>query len=123
MKFFALCLFLKAAIFADQFTLQNQTPFSQIALQWASSARVAQESNDSLMQGEPLTKKELYYPKEKNVKISIPKNAAYFRVLIWESTQTLPDFLTNWVELVPDKTYLLKEEHLTPVLLMNGMGC
>ena len=123
MKFFALCLFFTTALFADQFTLQNETPFRQIAIQWASSAREVQESNDSIMQNDPLSKKGLYYPRQKTATISIPKKAAYFRVLIWESKQNLPEFLTNWVEIVPDKTYLLKEDHLTPILLMNGMGC
>jgi hypothetical protein len=123
MKFFALLLFFTTTLFADRFILQNETSFTKIAVQWATSARMVQESNEALMQGDPLSKKDLYYPHEKKATITIPKNFAYFRVLIWQSKEKLPDLLTNWVEIVPDKTYQLKEENLTPVLLMNGMGC
>lgn len=76
------------------------------------------------MQRDPLPKKSLYYPRQSKATIAIPKDASYFRVLIWEgSKQNLPDFLTNWVEIVPDKTYLLQKEHLTHFLLIQGMGC
>ena len=123
MKFFAACFLFTTTLFADSFTLDNATPFRKIAVQWASSARVAQESNDSLMQGDEITPSNLHYPRQAKATVAIPKSASYFRVLVWQTKQNLPDLLTNWVELVPGKTYLLKEEHLTPLLLMNGMGC
>ena len=123
MKFFATLLFGTATLFADSFTLNNETPFRKIALQWTSSARGAQESNDALLQGDPLKSSELFVLRQAKTTLAIPKNAAYFRVLVWQTHQKQPDLLTNWVEIVPDKTYLLKEEHLTPILLMNGMGC
>lgn len=123
MKFFALCLFFTTTLAADHFTLDNETPYRKIAIQWATSARMVQESNDAIMQGNPIVTADLYYLRQSKETISIPKNATYFRVLIWNSAQNIPEFLTNWVELVPDKTYSLKKEHLTPLLLMNGMGC
>lgn len=123
MKFFTFCLFFTTTLFADHFTLENETPFRKIAIQWASSARMVQESNDAIMQRDPIATADLYYPRQSKATVSVPKNATYFRVLIWDSEQNLPEFLTNWVELVSGKTYLLKKEHLTPVLLINGMGC
>jgi hypothetical protein len=124
MKFFAICLFFTTTLFAEHFTLQNATSFRDIAIQWASSARMVQENNDSIMQRDSIPKKSLFYPRQNKATISIPKNAAYFRVLIWEGLKkNLPDFLTNWVEIVPDKTYLLQKEHLTHFLLIQGMGC
>lgn len=123
MKFFALCFFFSATLFADHIILKNETSFSKIAVQWASSARMAQESNDTLMQRNPIPPASLSHLHQNKETVSIPKNTAYFRVLIWNSAQKYPEFLTNWVELVPGKSYLLKEEHLTPLLLLNGMGC
>ena len=123
MKFLGLCLLFITSLFADSFTLDNKTSFQKISVEWASSARVAQESNDALMQGDAISPLKLYSPDSTKSKIAIPENAAYFRVLVWENQGSPPELLTNWVEIVPGKTYLLKDEHLTPVLLMNGMGC
>lgn len=121
MKFLALFLCFTASLLADSFTLENKTSFQKIAIQWASCARVAQESNDALLQGE--LPKGLYYPKKVTAKVKIPSGASYFRLLVWESKEKNPTFLTNWVVIVPDKTYLIDDEHLTPILLLNGMGC
>jgi hypothetical protein len=122
MKFFAACLFFTTTLFADSFILENKTSY-KIAVEWASSARMVQESNDLLMQGESVALSKLYRPRQTKTTIAIPSNASYFRVLVWQVKKGAPDLLTNWVEIVPDKTYLLTEDHLTPVLLMNGMGC
>ena len=118
----SLFLLFASALFSDSFTLENKTSFKKIAIQWASSARVAQESNESLMQEDPLPK-DLYYLHRSSSKVDIPSTASYFRLLVWEGKEKEPHLLTNWVEIVPDKTYSIKEEHLTPILLMNGMGC
>jgi len=123
MKFLAFCLLLTATLIADSFKLNNETSFPKISVEWASSAREAQEKNEALMQGEATNPLKLYSPNGAKSKIAIPKDAAYFRILVWKGQGTLPELLTNWVEIIPDKTYLLKDEHLTPVLLMNGMGC
>jgi hypothetical protein len=121
MKCFALLLFFTQTIFADRLTLENNTSYRNLAIQWASSARIAQENNESLMQGDALSN--LSHLRQIKETVAIPKNAMYFRILAWEKKGAQPDMLTNWVELVPGKTYQLKEEHLTPCLLMNGMGC
>lgn len=122
MKILALFLFFATSLVADSFTLENKTSFQKIAIQWASSARAVQESNDSLMQEDPLPKN-LYYLKNTNSKVPIPANASYFRILVWENQDRDPNLLTNWVDIIPNKTYLIDNEHLTPVVLMNGMGC
>ena len=57
------------------------------------------------------------------ISIALPKNAEYFRVLVWAQGEADPDFLTNWVDIVPNKTYTLEAGHLTPRLLMLGTGC
>jgi hypothetical protein len=121
MKYFALCLFFATTLFADQMIFENKSSYSKLALEWASSARVAQESNEALMQGDKPTK--LYSIKKPYSKITIPPNASYFRVLAWETSSNTPELLTNWVEIIPGKTYELKDEHLTSSLLLNGMGC
>jgi hypothetical protein len=123
MKFFAFCLLLIASLGADSFTLNNETSFQKIVIEWASSARAVQESNESLMQGDPINPSKLYAANRSQSKITIPRNATYFRVLVWQGQDKIPDLLTNWVEIVPNKTYQLQDEHLTPVLLMNGVGC
>jgi hypothetical protein len=123
MKYFAFCLFLSASLFADQFSIENETSYRKVAIQWASTARMVQENNDSLIQRDPIGKENLHYLTELKEIVFSPKNAAYFRVLVWDKGDILPEFLTNWVEFVPGKTYLLRKEHLTPLLLINGMGC
>jgi hypothetical protein len=121
MKFFFFYLFLTTTLFSDQLILDNETSFQKVAVEWAPSARVVQESNESLMQGN--NPSNIYYLTSTKSKITIPTNMIYFRVLVWQTKGKLPDLLTNWIEIVPEKAYLVQDEDLTPILLMNGMGC
>jgi hypothetical protein len=121
MKLFFSLIF-TAHLLADSLILENTTGH-KIAVEWASSARIAQESNEALMQGEEISPSKLYSPRDIKTTISIPKNASYFRVLVFQTKNGVPELLTNWVDVVSGKTYVLKEEHLTPVLLLNGIGC
>lgn len=124
MKFFILVLCCcTGALFADSFILENEASFPKVAVQWASSARDVQDSNDLLIQEELIPPSNLCYLNQGKTAVAIPKNAIYFRIVAWQTKQPLPDFLTNWVEITPSKTYLIKDEHLTPALLMNGVGC
>ncbi|HEX2583340.1 MAG TPA: hypothetical protein VHL30_04415, partial [Chlamydiales bacterium] len=75
MKFFAFFFCFTASLFADTFMLENKTSFQKIAIQWASCARVAQESNDSLLQGD--LPKDLSYTKKNLSKVKIPSGASY----------------------------------------------
>lgn len=130
-----MALFLLAALcaattgFTDNFILENQTSYpqkqkSKMAIQWASSAKEVEEANTASIQGVKLNPKTLQVlHKTGNVQMAIPKNAEYFRVVVWSKGAQEPDLLTNWINIEPNKTYTLKEEHLVPSVLMLGSGC
>jgi len=128
-KIVLFCLF-AITLFSESFILENQTSYptdngkSKLAVQWASSAKEVQEHNQALLQElkmNPATTQTL--SKQGTLKLSFPKNSEYFRVLVWPKGKGNLEFLTNWIEIVPNKTYLLKREHLIPAVLMYGMGC
>ena len=134
MKKIALCFlclcFIAATGFAENLTLDNQSTYpmkhqnSKMAVQWASSAKEIEEGNQALMHGSKLNPSTLQaITKPGKIKLSIPKNAEYFRVLTWSKGDGDPDFNTNWVNIVPNKTYTLEEDHLVPSVLMSGSGC
>lgn len=47
----------------------------------------------------------------------------YFRVLVWSDGKSEPDLLTNGVDVVPNKTYTVRDDLLVPAVLMAGTGC
>ena len=115
---------------ADRIVLDNQASAetknrqSKIAIQWANSAREAEESNNRIMQGLKLNANSLQVLTQSGkLNVSVPKKAAYFRVLVWSKGGEEPDLLTNWVNIIPNKTYTLNADHLVPVTLMSGTGC
>ncbi|MBL7481382.1 hypothetical protein [Legionella bononiensis] len=55
--------------------------------------------------------------------LAVPEHTEYFRVLVWSKGKGNPDCLTNWVDLIPNKTYTLIKDLLVPVALMSGTGC
>jgi len=125
---FFLFLFVAATGFTENFVLMNQTSYphqnAKIAIQWASSAKEVTDSNHALISGEKLKPNTLQVlTKSGKVNVNIPKNAEYFRVLVWSEEQSDPDYHTNWVDVIPNKTYTLKTDHLVPTVLMSGMGC
>lgn len=116
--------------FADGFVLDNQAANptndkkSRVAIQWANSAKEVEESNNKIKQGKRLNSRSLQaLTQAGKINLEIPKNAEYFRVLVWSSGGREPDFLTNWVDIIPKKTYTLNKDQLTPLALMSGMGC
>ena len=131
MKKIALFFILIAATgFADNLALDNQTGYplknqkSKIAIQWATSAKEVEEGNSAVIQGlklKPDTLQPLTQPG--TALLTIPKKAQYFRVVAWSKGEGEPDLLTNWVDIVPNKTYTLKSDHLIPSVLMLGTGC
>ncbi len=132
MKKIMLCLLLAltTAGFAESLVLENQTAYplknqkSKIAIQWASSAREVEDQNQAVTHGSELKSSSVQTLNQAGkVKLSIPAKAEYFRVLAWSKGEGKPDLLTNWVEIVPNKTYTLKADHLVPVVLMSGTGC
>lgn len=129
-KIVLLFLTLVATGFAENIIFDNETSFpnknqkSKIAVQWAASGEEVDEGNEALMHGEKLDPKSLHVVKQAGkVTIRIPKNAEYFRVLAWSNGEGDPDLHTNWVDIVPDKTYTLREDQLVPTVLMQGTGC
>jgi len=116
--------------FADHFILENQTSYpnknqkSKIAIQWANSAKEVNENNMASMYGTKLNKSTLQPLKQTGtIDVTIPKNVQYFRVVAWSNGDGEPDLVTNWIEIVPDRTYTLDGDHLVPVVLMQGTGC
>ncbi len=117
-------LTLIAAGFADNIVLENQTSKSKIMVQWASTAKEVDDDNKAILNGDKPNPSTLQLlTKTGKVNVSIPKNAEYFRVLAWSKDQEDPDLLTNWVDVVPNKTYTLQADHLVPLVLMAGTGC
>lgn len=133
MKKIALFFFLMLVIttgFADSFVLNNQAANptknkkSKIAIQWANSVKDVEENNSRIKQGKKLNPNSLQVlTKMGKINLDIPKNAEYFRVLVWSKGVGEPDFLTNWVDIIPSKVYTLDKDHLIPLILMSGMGC
>jgi hypothetical protein len=123
-------LLLTASGFADNLFLENLTSHpqknqnSKIAVQWANSAREVEEGNQALVFGLKLSPRTMQYlTRPGKIEMAIPQNAMYFRVLSWSKGSSEPDFHTNWVEIIPNKTYTLKDDLLVPTVLMSGMGC
>jgi len=116
--------------FAESFVFENQTIYpnkaqkSKIAIQWASSAQDVDEGNKAVTYGLKLNSTTVQLLAQAGkVNINIPDNAEHFRILVWSKGQKDPDFLTNWVDIVPNKTYTLTTDFLVPVVLMAGTGC
>jgi hypothetical protein len=116
--------------FAQNLQVDNQTSYpesrakSKIAVQWATTAKEVADQNNALMTSEPLnttTMKMLATQGKTNV--TVPNDAEYFRVLVWTNGKGDPDYLSNWVDIVPNKTYSIQDEDLSPAVLMSGMGC
>jgi anti-sigma regulatory factor (Ser/Thr protein kinase) len=57
------------------------------------------------------------------IELTIPEDMGYFRVVVWSKGKDAPDLSTNWIDIIPGKTYTLETDHLVPVVLMSGMGC
>lgn len=117
--------------FADNFRIDNQTLYpaknqlSRIAIEWAVTAREVEEGNQAIIYRKAPNRDKLRLLNCQGVsEITIPEKAQYFRVLAWSSIDGHePDFVTNWVDIVPDKTYILKQEHLISIRLATGIGC
>lgn len=116
--------------FAAHFVLDNQAAAysdhtkSIMRIQWARSAKEVNRYNNSLKKGVTLNPDSLQALAQMGkVKIEIPKKAVYFRVFVWSKGKSNPAFLTNWVDVVANKTYTLDSRHLVPFVLMLGMGC
>lgn len=127
--FFLLIGFISAG-FAENITLNNETTYplndqkTKIAIQWASSTKDTQESNKALMYGTKSDQSAIQTLNQTGpIHLNIPNKAQHFRILVWSNGEGQPDFLTNWVTIVPNKNYTLKKDQLIPAVLMSGTGC
>lgn len=128
---FVLSLLVVATMgFADNLTFDNQTSYpikdrkSKIAIQWAATAKEVDEGNKASIYGSKLKSDSLKeITQSGKIDVTIPEKAEYFRVLVWSTGEGEPDLLTNWVDVVPNKTYSLTTDHLVPAVLMSGTGC
>ena len=116
--------------FAENLTIDNQTSYpdkaqhSKIAIQWAASAKEVNALNHAIMDGSELNLDSMKtLTQSGKVTLDIPEKAECFRVIAWSKEGQEPDLLTNWVDIVPNKTYTLKADHLVPLVLMSGTGC
>ncbi len=128
---FFFSLLFASVVFAHSFVLNNQVANSpdnnkfRFAIQWASSDKEVKEYNTRIKQGEKLNPRSLQIlARVGKIKVAIPKNMEYFRVLVWSKDKgKQPDLLTNWVDIIPNKTYTFNEDQLTSLALMSSMGC
>lgn len=121
---------ISSTAFSEEIVLNNNTTHpnrdlnSKIAIQWASTAKEVDEDNKALIYGVKLNSDTIQFLNQSGkVTLTIPKNAEYFRVLLWSKNEENPDLLTNWVDIIPKKTYTLDAGHLVPAVLMSGTGC
>lgn len=96
----------------------------KIAVEWAASNIEIQNANKAIMQGKSLAPSSLKQLTQigKN-RLSLPDTARYFRIVAWSSNQREPDLLTNWVEVMPNKIYTIKQDELSEAALIFGSGC
>ncbi len=124
----ALFFLLTTTLFAESITFDNQTRYpakqSKMAIQWAHSAREVDQLNQALMNGEQINPAALQNISQKGkMKLTVPKKAELFRVIVWSEGAVEPDYTTNWIDITADKTYMLENDYLIPVALMSGTGC
>lgn len=128
MKKICTFLFLTTCLFAENIFLDNKTAYpakqSKMAIQWADSAKEVDEYNKALMYGKKINRDKLQPISQiGKVKLTIPKKAHQFRVLVWSDSSKEPDYSTNWIDITDGKTYTLENDYLIPVVIMPGSGC
>lgn len=133
MKKFILCftlLCVAQAGFANSMVLDNATNYplqaknSKIAIQWAANVQDMQAENKAIIYGLDLNTQSLHLLNQSGkVNLDIPKNAQYFRILVWSKGKKEPDLLTNWVSIEHNKSYTINQEQLVPAVLVSGIGC
>jgi hypothetical protein len=128
--FLFICL-LSISGFAEDIVLDNKTPYpgkkhkTKMAIQWANSAKAVEQENHALTYQQRLSLDTLQtITQAGKITLQIPDQAEHFRILVWtDETETTPDLVTNWVDVIPNKTYTLQKAHLIPSVLMLGSGC
>lgn len=113
---------------AQNIVLNNKTQYpngkAKIAIQWAANTEAMQVENKAIIYGRPLDKHALLMLRQTgNIRIQLPKEAEYFRILVWSTDPVKPNLLTHWVSVVENKLYHLNQNQLVSAALVSGMGC
>ncbi|WP_115707715.1 hypothetical protein [Legionella sainthelensi] len=119
-----------SGVLGGNIVLDNKTDYPEkgklgkIAVQWAVSAKAIQNANKSILNRTTLDTNSLMMLAQKGrVQLTSPNHARYFRLVAWSNDNKEPDLLTNWVDIVPNKTYVVNQNQLVPRVLMAGAGC
>ncbi|HHP7842943.1 TPA: hypothetical protein ACSHSZ_001836, partial [Legionella pneumophila] len=96
----------------------------KIAVQWVATVEATQKANKIIINGSKLNLNSLKIITQKGkTQLTLPNDSHYFRVVVWSTGKQQPDLLTNWVDIVPNKTYIINQDQLVPAILMSGTGC
>lgn len=120
-------MLLAAAAYSANIVFDNETSYpneGKIAVQWAYNSQEMQDGNTAVLYEKGLKQNSVQFlNKNGKVTLPVPANALYLRVLVWAEGNENPDLVTNWVDIVPNKTYMIDDEHLFPPVLLTGSGC
>ncbi|HCU5991006.1 TPA: hypothetical protein ACK8SK_002213 [Legionella pneumophila] len=126
-----LCLYFMTSItLAGKIVIDNKTNYPvkdnsrKIAVQWVTTVEATQKANKIIINGSKLDLSSLKIITQKGkTQLTLPNHSHYFRVVVWSTGKQQPDLLTNWVDIVPNKTYIINQDQLVPAILMSGTGC
>ncbi|CZF99149.1 TPA: hypothetical protein I8Y89_000004 [Legionella pneumophila] len=126
-----LCLYFMTSItLAGKIVIYNKTNYPvkdnsrKIAVQWVATVEATQKANKIIVNGSKLDLNSLKIITQKGkTQLTLPNDSHYFRVVVWSTGKQQPDLLTNWVDIVPNKTYIINQDQLVPAILMSGTGC
>ncbi|HAU1200257.1 TPA: hypothetical protein ACF5XO_000018 [Legionella pneumophila] len=126
-----LCLYFMTSItLAGKIVIYNKTNYPvkdnsrKIAVQWVATVEATQKANKIIINGSKLDLNSLKIITQKGKnQLTLPNDSHYFRVVVWSTGKQQPDLLTNWVDIVPNKTYIINQDQLVPAILMSGTGC
>ena len=93
-------------------------------MQWVVSAKAIQKANENTVRDLALNPGSLMFINQKGAtRLDIPNKARYFRLVVWTSYKKKPDLLTNWVNIVANKIYVVNQNQLITKALAAGSGC
>lgn len=123
-------IFMTQIAFSNTIIIENKTNYPEknkdeaIAVQWAVSANATENANRGILNAEGVNSNffMLLTQKGKN-QLALPNEARYFRIIVWFNNKQEPVLLTNWVDVVPEKTYVVNQNQLVHRVLMSGAGC
>ncbi|WP_231861986.1 hypothetical protein [Legionella hackeliae] len=83
-----------------------------------------QKANKTILNSSSLDSNSLTMLSQKGqTQLTPPTHGRYFRIVVGSTNKQAPDLLTNWVDIVLNKTYLINQDQLVPAILMSGAGC